>query len=51
MELAVLGKMDTITFNGDYLNREDHREMGAYLLEKYKPNLIYSFDSNGSFSA
>jgi hypothetical protein len=21
--LAVLGKMDTITFNGDYLNRED----------------------------
>jgi hypothetical protein len=23
MKLAVLGKMDTITFNGDYLNRED----------------------------
>lgn len=41
MELAVLGKMDTITFNGDYLNREDRTgEMGAYLLEKYQPNLI-----------
>lgn len=41
MELAVLGKMDTITFNGDYLNREDRTgEMGAYLLEKYKPNLM-----------
>jgi hypothetical protein len=36
MESFVLGKMDTIAFNGDYLNREDHREMGAYLLEKYK---------------
>jgi len=41
MELAVLGKMDTITFNGDYLNREDRTgEMGAYLLEKYQPNLM-----------
>jgi hypothetical protein len=37
MELAVLGKMDT-TFNGDYLNREDQGD--AYLLEKYKPNLM-----------
>jgi predicted AlkP superfamily pyrophosphatase or phosphodiesterase len=41
MELAVLGKMDTITFNGNYLNREDRTgEMGAYLLEKYKPNFM-----------
>jgi hypothetical protein len=29
MELAVLGKMDTITFNGDYLNREDRTGDGC----------------------
>jgi predicted AlkP superfamily pyrophosphatase or phosphodiesterase len=41
MEGAVLGKMNETTFNGDYLNREDRTgEMGAYLLEKYKPNLL-----------
>lgn len=41
MEVAVLGKMDTITFNGDYLNREDRTgEMAAYILSKYKPNLM-----------
>jgi predicted AlkP superfamily pyrophosphatase or phosphodiesterase len=41
MEGAVLGKMNETTFNGDYLNREDRTgEMGAYLLEKYKPNLM-----------
>lgn len=41
METAVLGKMDTITFNGDYLNREDRTgEMAAYILSKYKPSLM-----------
>jgi hypothetical protein len=27
--VAVLGKMDTITFNGDYLNREDRTGDGC----------------------
>lgn len=41
MELAVLGKVDSTTFHGDYLNREDRTgEMAAYLLGKYKPNLM-----------
>ncbi|UII75073.1 ectonucleotide pyrophosphatase/phosphodiesterase [Flagellimonas sp. HMM57] len=41
MEKAVLGKMDSTTFNGDYLNREDRTgEMAAYVLSKYKPNLM-----------
>ncbi|MCR1025665.1 ectonucleotide pyrophosphatase/phosphodiesterase [Cellulophaga baltica] len=41
MELAVLGKMDTINFNGEYLNREDRTgEMAAYILSNYKPNLM-----------
>jgi len=41
MEAEVLGKMNEQTFNGDYLNREDRSgEMAAYVLEKYKPNLI-----------
>lgn len=41
MEVAVLGKMDTVTFNGDYLNREDRTgEMAAYILSTYKPNLM-----------
>lgn len=41
MEEEVLGKLNGTTFNGDYLNREDRTgEMGAYLLEKYRPNLM-----------
>ena len=41
MEEAVLGKMDTVTFHGDYLNREDRTgEMAAYILSTYKPNLM-----------
>ncbi len=41
MEIAVLGQMNEGTFNGDYLNREDRTgEMAAYILEKYRPNLI-----------
>jgi len=41
MELAVLGRMDSINFNGDYLNREDRTgEMAAYILSNYKPNLM-----------
>ncbi|MFP4094643.1 MAG: alkaline phosphatase family protein [Cyclobacteriaceae bacterium] len=41
MEKEVLGQMNERTFNGDYLNREDRSgEMAAYVLEKYRPNLI-----------
>lgn len=41
MEKEVLGKIDTTTFNGEYLNREDRTgEMAAYILSKYKPNLM-----------
>ncbi|MGB5821863.1 MAG: alkaline phosphatase family protein [Saonia sp.] len=41
MEEEVLGKMNENTFNGDFLNREDRTgEMAAYVLEKYRPNLI-----------
>ncbi|MFS4468707.1 alkaline phosphatase family protein [Maribacter sp. 2210JD10-5] len=41
MEVAVLGKMNPTNFNGDYLNREDRTgEMAAYILSKYKPNLM-----------
>jgi predicted AlkP superfamily pyrophosphatase or phosphodiesterase len=41
MEAEVLGKVSLKTFNGDYLNREDRTgEMAAYILGKYKPNLM-----------
>ena len=41
METEVLGKVSLKTFNGDYLNREDRiGEMAAYILGKYKPNLM-----------
>tara|TARA_R110002096_G_scaffold251879_1_gene444811 strand:+ start:1431 stop:2780 length:1350 start_codon:yes stop_codon:yes gene_type:complete len=41
METEVLGKVNLKTFNGDYLNREDRTgEMAAYILGKYKPNLM-----------
>ncbi|EAR12718.1 AP superfamily protein [Polaribacter irgensii 23-P] len=41
MEIAVLGKMNRVTFNGDNLSREDRTgEMAAYILRKYKPNLM-----------
>ncbi|CAM4237167.1 alkaline phosphatase family protein [Zobellia nedashkovskayae] len=41
MEIAVLGKLNDNTWNGDYLNREDRTgEMAAYTLEKYKPNFM-----------
>lgn len=41
LELEVTGKLNESTFNGDYMNREDRTgEMAAYVLEKYKPNLI-----------
>lgn len=41
METEVLGKVSLKTFNGDYLNREDRTgEMAAYILGKYKPNLM-----------
>jgi predicted AlkP superfamily pyrophosphatase or phosphodiesterase len=41
METAVLGKMNVTTFNGDNLSREDRTgEMAAYILGKYKPNLM-----------
>lgn len=41
LELEVTGKLNESTFNGDYMNREDRTgEMAAYVLEKYKPNLM-----------
>ncbi|NJK93845.1 MAG: alkaline phosphatase family protein [Bacteroidales bacterium] len=41
MEKAVLGQMNSSTFNSEYLNREDRTgEMAAYILEKYKPNFM-----------
>ncbi|MFT6873253.1 MAG: putative AlkP superfamily phosphohydrolase/phosphomutase [Roseivirga sp.] len=41
LELEVLGKMNSTTFNGEYFNREDRTgEMAAYVLEKYKPNFM-----------
>ncbi|WP_405609414.1 alkaline phosphatase family protein [Polaribacter sp. Asnod1-A03] len=41
METAVLGEMNEDTFNGDNLTREDRTgEMAAYVLAKYKPNLM-----------
>lgn len=41
LELEVTGKLNQRTFNGDYMNREDRTgEMAAYVLEKYKPNLM-----------
>lgn len=41
MELAVLGKMNSNTFDGDYLNREDRiGEMAGYILSTYRPELM-----------
>lgn len=41
LEKEVLGQLNDKTFSGDYLNREDRTgEMAAYVLEKYKPNLM-----------
>ncbi len=41
LETEVAGKLNSTTFNGDYMNREDRTgEMAAYTLEKYKPNFM-----------
>ena len=41
LEREVTGQLNSKTFNGDYLNREDRTgEMAAYTLETYKPNFM-----------
>ena len=41
LEREVTGQLNSNTFNGDYMNREDRTgEMAAYTLETYKPNFM-----------
>ncbi|WP_395377428.1 alkaline phosphatase family protein [Marinicella sp. W31] len=41
LEREVTGQLNSKTFSGDYLNREDRTgEMAAYTLETYKPNFM-----------